>query len=125
MRDERIFAETHIPALLVSTDRRYGTTFASGRHRSWHEVFSTRKKWWGYVDIVACYLKLRNAVSAHGNPSPPHIVMEDQVFEIQYLLQQMLTDILIPEEVRRKTEQTDGEATSETAPGEVPEASHP
>jgi hypothetical protein len=115
------FKRAHIPALLVSTDRRYGTTFASGRHRSWHEVFSTRKKWWGYVDIVAYYLKLRNAVSAHGNTSPPHIVMEDQVFEIQCLLQSMLTDILIPEEDRRKTEQTDGEATSENAPDEVSE----
>ena len=99
------FKKTQIRGLLSKADRRYDTTFSSQRHRSWHEVFSTRKKWWSYADLIAYYLKLRNAVSAHGNPSPPHTVMEDQVFEIQYLLHAMIADILIPEHRRTETEQ--------------------
>lgn len=91
------FRRHEIQGLLRGTDARYGTSFANSRHRSWHEVFSSKRKWWTYADLIAHYLKLRNAVSAHGNPSPPYIVMEDQVFEIQYLLQSMLAEILIPE----------------------------
>jgi hypothetical protein len=100
------FKKNHILGLLSKADQRYGTAFASQRHRSWHEVFSTKKKWWSYEDLIADYLRLRNAVSAHGNPSPPHIVMEDQVFEIQYVLQSMIADILIPKDRRTETEQT-------------------
>jgi len=100
------FKKIHIPELLSMADRRYGTAFASQRYRSWHEIFSTKKKWWSYSDLIAYYLELRNAVSAHGNPSPHHIVMEDQVFEIQYLLQSMIADILIPEDRKSETEQT-------------------
>lgn len=100
------FRQPEIQGLLVEADQKYGTLFASGRHRSWHEVFSTKRKWWTYDDLLAYYLKLRNAVSAHGNPSPPHIVMEDQVFEIQHLLQSMIVDILVPDENRVTTEPT-------------------
>ena len=92
------FKRSNISRLLVKTDRELGTSFSTSKHRSWHEMFSSRRKWWKYEDIIAHYLQLRNSVSAHGNPSPPHIVMEDQVFEIQYLLQSMLGDILIPQE---------------------------
>ena len=98
------FKKTHIRGLLSKADRRYGTAFSSQPHRSWHEVFSTKKKWWSYADLIAYYLKLRNAVSAHGNPSPPHTVMEDQVFETQYLLQAMIADILIPKATTTETE---------------------
>lgn len=112
------FKKTHIPGLLSKADRSYGTTFASRRHRSWHEVFSTKKKWWSYEDLIAYYLKLRNAVSAHGNPSPPHIVMEDQVLEIQYLLQSMIADILIPNDRKEQTEQTPAGAVLKAAPEE-------
>ena len=104
------FNKLEIPCLLTKVDREFGTSFSTSRHRSWHEVFSSRRRWWKYHDLVAYYLKLRNAVSAHGNPSPPHIVMEDQVFEIQYLLQSMLLNILLPEKKKpgEETEQSGG-----------------
>jgi len=92
------FKQAEIALLLSRIDHEFQTSFSSSKHRSWHEMFSSRRKWWKYENIIAYYLKLRNAVSAHGNPSPPHIVMEDQVFEIQYLLQAMLAEILLPEE---------------------------
>jgi len=98
------FKEHEIQGLLLETDGRFGTSFAKSHYRSWHEVFSSRRRRWTYKDLIAHYLKLRNAVSAHGNPSPPYIVMQDQVLEIQYLLQSMLADILIPEEKRQGTE---------------------
>jgi len=88
------FKKHEIHELLRSIDAQYGTSFSSTKHRSFHEVFSSNRKWWRYEGLISHYLKLRNAVSAHGNPSPPHVVMEDQVFEIQYLLEKMLRDIL-------------------------------
>ena len=91
------FKKTDIAKLLVNTDCKFGTSFSTARYRSWHEVFSSRQKWWKYEDLIAYYLKLRNAVAAHGNLLPPHIVMEDQVFEIQLLLQCMLGEIFWPE----------------------------
>jgi hypothetical protein len=91
-----------ITTLLSKVDKEFRTSFCSSKHRAWHEIFSSRRKLWKYKDIIAHYLKLRNAVSAHGNPSPPYTVMEDQVFEIQYLLQSMLADILIPKKERTK-----------------------
>ena len=100
------FRRSDISRLLAKTDREFGTSFSMSKHRAWHEMFSSRRKWWKHEDIISYYLELRNSVSAHGNPSPPHIVMEDQVFEIQYLLQSMLGDILIPEE-DEGTEPTD------------------
>ena len=99
------FKSDHIQSLLARTDHTYKTRFSSSRYRSWHEVFSSRRKWWLYADLIAYYLKLRNSVSAHGNPSPPHIVMEDQVFEIQYLLRSMIGNILIPETEHVKNKQ--------------------
>jgi hypothetical protein len=89
------FKKNEVSELLANTDRQYDTSFAVQRHRSWHEVFSSKKKWWRYSDLIEYYLKLRIAVSAHGNPSPPHIVSEDQVFEIQYLLRSMISRILV------------------------------
>jgi len=91
------FRQIDISTLLVKTDRTFGTSFSRDRYRSWHEVFSSRQKWWKRGDLIAYYLKLRNAVAAHGNLLPPHIVMEDQVFEIQYLVQDMLGHIFWPE----------------------------
>ncbi|GAG89029.1 unnamed protein product, partial [marine sediment metagenome] len=102
------FKQGEISTLLSRVDGELGSSFCSSKHRSWHEMFSSRRKLWKYEDLIAYYLKLRNAVSAHGNPSPPHIVMEDQVFEIQYLLQAMLADILIPDEEMERTEREDG-----------------
>jgi hypothetical protein len=88
------FRRHEIVNLLLRVDKRYGSNFNSGKYRSWHELFSSRRKYWRFSELIAKYLDLRNAVSAHGNPSPPHIVMEDQVFEIQYLLRLMLVSIL-------------------------------
>jgi len=88
------FKKGEISFLLADLDREFHTDYGNSRHKSFFEVFSSHHRWWKYEDLIAYYLKLRNAVSAHGNPSPPHIVMEDQVFEIQYLLQSMLGDIL-------------------------------
>jgi hypothetical protein len=85
-----------IGVLLSKADHEYGVRFSSENHRSWHEIFTSRCARWKYEEIISYYLDLRNAVSAHGNPSPPHIVMEDQVFEIQYILHSMLLKILLP-----------------------------
>lgn len=93
--DKPHFKKGQIPAMLSALDAEFGTDFSKSRHRSWHEVFSSQRLWWEYKNLLSYYLTLRNAVSAHGNPSPPHIVMVDQVLEIQYLLATMLDDIIV------------------------------
>lgn len=99
------FSESQIPDILLKTDTQFSTSFAKRRHRSRFEVFSSRKKRWTYKELIAYYLKLRNAVSAHGNPKPRYIVMEDQVLEIQSLLQRMLAYILVPRKKEERTKQ--------------------
>lgn len=91
------FRRKEIRNLLKVLDLTYGTKFSSSYYRSFHETFSSQRKWWKYDDLIAYYLKLRNSVSAHSNPLSPHMVMEDQVFEIQHLLRSMLGAILMPE----------------------------
>ena len=43
--------------------------------------------------MIKDFLDLRNAVAAHGNLTPPFKLMEDQVYEIQYLLNEMISKI--------------------------------
>jgi hypothetical protein len=89
------FMKNDIPVRLRKLDNEFGTSFAMSRYRLWHESFSSKRKWSTYPKLIEHYLKLRNSVSAHGNPSPPFIVMEDQVFEIQFLIRNMLAEILM------------------------------
>ncbi len=79
-----------IPKLLKKMDGQFGTSFASGRWPSYHEVFSSRRIWWDYKELIGRYLDLRNAVAAHANPAAPLSLREDQVFEIQRLAEHML-----------------------------------
>lgn len=94
--DKPHFKKHEIKKLLFETDVKNRTSFTNKKYRSFHEVFSSRKRFWKYEDIISHYLKLRNAVAAHGNIDPPNIIMEDQVFEIQLLLKNMFTEILYP-----------------------------
>jgi hypothetical protein len=86
-----------VASLFAALDEEFGTHLKSTPYRSWHEVFSSRKRWWESHELVEHYLRLRNAVSAHGNTSPPNVVMEDQVLEIQYFLRHLLLTILLPD----------------------------
>ena len=91
------FRKNDITNLLIKADSKYGTNFSTKKHKSFHEIFSSRKRLWYYEEIIRYYLKMRNAVAAHGNINPPQIIMEDQVFEIQLLLKNMFIRILHPE----------------------------
>jgi hypothetical protein len=92
------FRKNEIKRLLTKVDSKHRTNFTTKKYRSFHEMFSSRKRLWLYEDIIKYYLELRNAVAAHGNINPPKIIMEDQVFEIQMLLKSMFMEILYPEE---------------------------
>ena len=71
-------------------DKAYGTSFATDRWQSPHEVFSSKRTWWQYPELIAFYLDVRNAVAAHANPRPPFRLTEDQVLELQRLVSYML-----------------------------------
>lgn len=88
------FKSNDVSELLYVADSKNATPFTKKKYRSFHEVFSSRRKLWSYEEIIVRYLRLRNAVAAHGNINPPNIIMEDQVFEIQMLLKRMFMEIL-------------------------------
>jgi len=92
------FRKNEVKALLSNADSKNGTSFSKRKYKSFHEIFSSRKRFWSYEEIIIHYLRLRNAVAAHGNIDPPNIIMEDQVFEIQMLLKSMFMEILDPAE---------------------------
>ena len=83
-----------IPKHLKRIDAKYGTNFTDNKYTSFHEVFSGGNRKRTYVDAIENFLKLRNAVAAHGNLKPPFILMEDQVMEIQHFLRNMLSQVL-------------------------------
>ncbi len=88
------FKKYEVTNLLKSLDDEFGTSFTTTRYKSSHEIFSSHRRWWRYEEIIIKYLDLRNAVAAHGNQNTPKIIMEDQVFEIQFLLKIMFLHIL-------------------------------
>jgi len=81
---------------LNNLDSQYGTRFSTSRWVSYHEVFSRTKKFRSYEEVIAHFLKLRNAVAAHANPKPPFVLNEDQLFEIQKLAESMIADLIKP-----------------------------
>jgi hypothetical protein len=78
---------------LRALDQRFHTSFAVGRWESFHEVFTSGWKRWRFNELIARYLKVRNAVAAHANPKPPFPLREDQVLEIQRLVEGMLYEV--------------------------------
>jgi hypothetical protein len=77
---------------LHAFDEKFRTSFCSTKWISYHEVFSSRRKRWRFDDLISRYLDVRNAVAAHGNPTPPFQLREDQVLELQLLVKNMLYD---------------------------------
>jgi hypothetical protein len=75
---------------VAEADRSFKTLFATTRWRSYHEVFSSRRRYWSIPELIGYYLDIRNAVAAHANPRPPFPLGEDQVLEIQRLVEHML-----------------------------------
>jgi hypothetical protein len=85
--------EHDIGQRLRALDDKFGTSFCSTRWKSYHEVFSSGRKRWRFDELIARYLRVRNAVAAHANPRPPFPLREDQVLEIQRLVASMLYDV--------------------------------
>lgn len=61
-------------------------------YRRFHEIFSGLRENDTYSNMIRHFLKLRNAVAAHGNRKPPKdcMLIEDNVFEIQLFLMELL-----------------------------------
>jgi len=71
-------------------DYNFQTSFSKNRWRSYHVLFTRKRKWWKLEDLISYFLVLRNAVAAHANIRPPKMLCEDQVLEIQKLVGEML-----------------------------------
>ena len=68
-----------------------GVTFGSTTRRIF-EIFSGFPKKTSYGELIAHFLRIRNAVAAHGNREPPKelVVSEDSILEIQSFLQELI-----------------------------------
>jgi hypothetical protein len=90
------FKKHELQARLRRFDLMYGTSFADTKWRSYHEVFSSRRRNWTHVSLLEHYLDIRNAVAAHGNIMPPFALAEDQVYELQALAGELLFRAAFP-----------------------------
>lgn len=68
-----------------------GVTFDSKTRRLF-EIFSGFPKRTSYRELIAHFLRIRNAVAAHGNREPPKelVVSEDSILEIQSFLWELI-----------------------------------
>jgi len=68
------------------------------------EIFSGYKKQIKYKDLIEHFLELRNSVAAHGNLKDPKrkIIIEDNIIEIQFFLQELLEKAFSPYENKIK-----------------------
>jgi len=66
------------------------------------EIFSGHKKQIKYRKLIEHFLELRNSVAAHGNLKDPKrkIIIEDNIIEIQFFLQELLEKVLKPHRVK-------------------------
>lgn len=70
------------------------------RYTRYHEIFSGHEKYVTYRDLLSHFLDLRNIVAAHGNRRPPERakLIEDNVFEIQLFLLELLSKAIYADE---------------------------
>jgi hypothetical protein len=93
---ERLFGVNQIKKSNLETVLETRRTFGIApetRYTRYHEIFSGHEKHLTYSDLLAHFLDLRNIVAAHGNRNPPECakLIEDNVFEIQLFLQELLS----------------------------------
>ena len=69
-------------------------------YRRYYEIFSGHAKDVTYKDLASHFLDLRNIVAAHGNRKPPENakLIEDNVFEIQRFLLELLSTAIYRDE---------------------------
>ncbi len=68
------------------------------------EIFSGYKKQIKYSELIEHFLKLRNAVAAHGNrkDSRKKLIIEDNIIEIQFFLTELLGKVIYPYKIKIK-----------------------
>lgn len=73
--------------------RRHGVT-PGCQYKRYHEIFQGRDRVISYYDLILHFLRIRNAVAAHANSTPPrHLaVTEDTLFEIQHFVACLIDD---------------------------------
>lgn len=79
---------------LAALDSEYRTSFETETYECFHLIFSSHPKRWRYEAIIDHFLVLRNTVAAHANIGSPWKIMEDQVYEIQRLVENLLSTML-------------------------------
>jgi|GEM_PF-5626302 len=103
---------------LLETRRSLGIS-PETTYRRCHEIFSGHEEHVTYKDLLCHFLDLRNIVAAHGNRNPPEHakLTEDNVFEIQLFLLQLLGKAIYPDEEETQPEGAlDGDSAAAPSP---------
>jgi len=68
------------------------------QYTRYHEIFSGQTQHVSYGEMIGHFLDLRNIVAAHGNKNPPEHakLIEDNVFEIQLFLKELIFKAIYP-----------------------------
>jgi len=66
------------------------------KYRRWHETFLGYPRHVTYSDLITHFLRIRNTVAAHANPSPPKrfLISEDSLIEVQLFLAELCSKVL-------------------------------
>jgi hypothetical protein len=69
---------------------------SSKNYRRLFQIFDGKEEWIAYKDILEEFLKIRNAVAAHANQTPPEKlqITADTVCEIQHFYKSLFLDVL-------------------------------
>ncbi len=87
-------SKSEVPHLLKKYKEKYKISLDE-LYLACHFKIVGKKSKWQYEDILRYFLKIRNSVAAHGNLCS-HIILEDEVFEIQRFSEYLLGQIIAP-----------------------------
>ena len=83
------FKKTEIRNLFNSVN--YNNVTFDTTYTRWYEIFLGAHKKISYGKLLNHFLVLRNAVAAHGNKKPPIPLIEDNIYEIQLFLVELIS----------------------------------
>jgi hypothetical protein len=86
------FKKGEIPSLFKNIN--YQDVSLDTEYVRYHEIFSGKPKKISYGELLKRFLIIRNVAAAHGNRTPPKdfMVTEDNIFEIQLFLQELISN---------------------------------
>lgn len=84
-----------IGKLLIRYKNKYNVQLDKS-YQAYHLKLMRKKINWDIDEILDYFLLIRNSVAAHGNVPSKHIILEDEVYEVQRFAEYLLGSIISP-----------------------------